>query len=275
MTGNNSNDRRAFLIKTIGGACGLGAGILVGNQIFADPTRIASKVAETPSSHPLAPALQMGTKALESLDGVKDYTADFAKRELIGRKLLDSQIKLKLREDPFSVYLKILKPVAGREALYVAGQHDGKMKAHDVGFAGLAGTLSLDVNGSFAMSENRYPITMAGMKTMASKVLEQWLNDLQYTDLDVNYYPNARIGQTSCKAIETIHRQHPKDVKFQMTRLYVEQERGLPIRVQQYEFPGIRQTNPVLAEDYLYSNIKLNAGLTDKDFSLTNPEYNF
>lgn len=267
--------RRRFLINAAGGALALGTGVILGNRIFADPAQLAARVKDTPESHALIPALQMGTKALESLESVKDYTAEFTKLEMIGKKLTETKMELKIREKPFSVYLKILKPVAGREALYIEGENDGRMKAHDVGFAGLAGTLTLDVDGTIAMTDNKYPITMSGLRTMTAKVLEQWLDDVKHKDIDVNYFPNARIGKVSCKAIETSHRSQKSGVKFAMTRLYVEKERGIPIRVQQYEFADKAGDKPVLVEDYLYANIKLNVGLTDKDFSTENPAYNF
>lgn len=275
MRRDDSLTRRKFLLNSLGVGVSLGAGALIGSKLFADPARIAAKIENAPEAHPLIPALQLGTAALKAMENVDDYTATFTKRELIGRKLIDSQMEMKFRQSPMSVYLKFLKPVAGREALYVKGQNDDKMKAHDVGFAGLAGTLSLDVDGSFALAESRYPITMIGMQIMATKVLEQWLAETEMTGITVNYYPNARIGKVSCKAIESSHRTGDSGAKFAMTRLYVETESGLPIRVQQYDFAKNPAKQPDLVEDYMYSNIKTNVGLKDADFSVDNPAYRF
>ena len=267
--------RRQFLTGTAAVAASLGAGVFVGNSLFADPAQLALRVDDAPKSHPLIPALQMGTAALDALDNVKDYTATFTKREMIGRKLIDSQMEMKFRQNPFSVYLKFIKPGAGREVLYVAGQNGNKIKAHDVGIAGLAGTLTLDVDGSFAMADNRYPVTMIGMQKLASTVLEQWLNETKIPNMTVNFYPKARIGNVTCKAIETSHRRQAPGVKFSMTRLYVDHSTGYPIRVQQYDFPKKSKKKPQLVEDYLYSNIKTNVGLKDSDFSTSNPKYRF
>lgn len=253
----------------------LGAGVLVGDRLFADPTQIAMRVKDAPASHPLTPALQLGTASLKALESVKDYSATFTKREQIGRKLVDAQMEMKLRHEPFSVYMKFVKPVAGREVLYVDGENNNKIKAHDVGIAGLAGTLSLDVDGSFAMADNRYPITMAGMQTMAAQILEQWLGQIKLSGVNVNFYPKARIGQTACKAIETSHRAPSPGLKFSKTRLYVDASTNFPIRVQQYDFPKKGQQDAQLVEDYLYTNIKTNLGLTDADFSTANKKYNF
>ncbi|MDA7503851.1 DUF1571 domain-containing protein [Planctomicrobium sp.] len=267
--------RRRFLTNSVIATSTLGVGILVGDKLFADPTKIAMRVKDAPATHPLTPALQLGTASLKALEEVKDYSATFTKREQIGRKMVDAQMEMKLRHDPFSVYMKFLKPGAGREVLYVEGENDNKIKAHDVGIAGLAGTLSLDVDGSFAMADNKYPITMAGMQTMAAQVLEQWLSEIKISDVNVNYYPKARIGQTACKAIETSHRPQAPGVKFSKTRLYVDASTNFPVRVQQYDFPKKSKKEAELVEDYLYTNIKTNLKLTDSDFSTSNTSYNF
>lgn len=267
--------RRQFLLSSATLTASLGAGVFVGQSLFADPTRIAARIDDAPQEHPLVPALQLGTTALKALEDVKDYTATFTKRELVGRKVVDAQMELKLRHQPFSVYMKFLKPSAGREVLYVEGKNDGKIKAHDVGLRGLAGTLSLDVDGSFAMADNRYPITRIGMQNMVAAVLEQWLGETRLGNVTVNYFPNARIGKTSCKAIETSHTRQTASTKFAMTRLYLDAESSFPIRVQQYDFPKKSKKENQLVEDYLYSNIQTNVGLTAADFSTSNPSYNF
>lgn len=276
MSRAENYSRRQFLTSSAAVAVSLGAGVFVGDSLFADPTQLALRVDNAPESHPLIPALQMGTAALKALDKVEDYTATFTKREMIGQKLVDSQMEMKFRHKPFSVYLKFIKPVAGREVLYVAGQNDSRIKAHDVGFAGLAGTLTLDVDGSFAMADNRHPITMIGMQKMVSLVLEQWLGETKLSEqVTVNFYPKARIGKVSCKAIETSHRKQVSGATYSMTRLYVDSSTGLPIRIQQFDFPKKNKKKPELVEDYLYSNVKTNVDLKDSDFSTSNSKYRF
>ncbi|QDT30892.1 DUF1571 domain-containing protein [Thalassoglobus polymorphus] len=267
--------RRRFVLNSVVTASALGAGALLGNKLFADPSQIASRVQDAPSSHPLIPALQMGTNSLKALDDVKDYTATFTKREMIGRNLTDAKMEMKYRHNPYSVYFKFISPSAGREAIYVAGENDGKMQAHEVGIAGLAGTLSLDVDGRLAMTDNRHPITMAGMHIMVSTLLEQWLSDTKLSGMTVNFYPNAKIGKIECKAIETSHRSPSSGAKYAMSRLYVDASTNYPIRVQQYEFPRKNKKQPELVEDYLYTDIKTNVGLKDIDFSTSNSKYDF
>lgn len=267
--------RRQFVLTSTASAVAVATGVLVGNRLFAEPTQLAARVDDIPNTNPMTPALQLATAALKSLQDVKDYTATFTKRELVGRKMVDAQMDLKLRQQPFSVYLKFVKPSAGREVLYVAGQNDDKIKAHDVGLAGLAGTLSLDIDGRLAMSDNRYPITMLGMQTMVTELLEQWLLESKMTGVTVNFFQNARINNLSCKAIEIAHRDRSQGAKYALTRLYVATDSGLPVRIQNYDFPAKSRKQSDIVEDYLYTNIKTNVGLSDLDFSVDNPSYRF
>lgn len=268
-------NRRNFLMDACASASALGIGAFLGQQLFADRTQIAARIDEAPQSHPLIPALKMATESLVTMESIHDYRATFVKRELIDRQMKESRMELKLRERPFSVYLKFLQPNAGREAIFVEGQNNGKLLVHDVGLAGLVGTISLDPTGSYAMAENRYPVTMIGMRNLVAAVLEQWLTETKVDDLTVNFYPNARIGKVSCKAIETAHAAPRPEAKFQMTRLYLDNQQGIPIRVQQYSFPSRREMQPALVEDYLYTDLHLNTGLADIDFSVKNPKYRF
>lgn len=275
MLRTSLQSRRSFLARSLGVLGAMGAGVLVGDSLFADKIRLASRMNETPKSHPLAPALRMGMEALDAMDPVKDYTATLLKRELLNGKMLDTKIQIKFRESPFSVYLKFLQPNAGREVVYVQGQNDGKLLVHETGIAALAGTLALDPAGSLALSENRHPITSIGMKNLAAKMMEQWLDETAIEGMSVGYFPNARIEEISCKAIETKHPVRQKGTKFHISRLYLDAQTKYPIRVQQFDFPAAAGGEPPLVEDYLYSNLAMNVGLADLDFSTKNPNYGF
>ncbi|MGC4049837.1 MAG: DUF1571 domain-containing protein [Paludibaculum sp.] len=197
---------------------------------------------------------------LDALKEVKDYTATFLRKELVGEKLVSSTLDVKIRHEPFSVYLKFVEPYAGREVIYVAGKNDGKLQVHETGFASLVGTLSLDPTGKMAMDGNRYPVTLIGLRTMTETVVDKWLGVTKQDGLKVNVYPNATIGDLSCKAIETILAKPVDGLPYQTVRLYFDNATGIPIRVQSLAFaanPGEKQG---VIEDYFYSKLKTNVG---------------
>ncbi len=266
--------RRTFLIRTGLGLGGFSLGTAALMPLFAEP-KIASRIEKVPEQHPLVPALRMTAQSMKKVETIQDYEAILIKNELVDSEMIAGRMQLKFREKPKGVYLKFLAPHAGREVIYWPDKNKGKMLVHDVGLASLVGTVSLDPAGSLAMEESRYPISQIGLKRMLQLLMDQWLQETKLRDVSVNFYPNAKIGKTSCRVIEVVHDKQHDLVRFHTTRLYLERKSGLPIRIQNFDFPKKPDGKPVLVEDYYYSDLRTNVGLRDIDFDTRNPKYNF
>ncbi|MGE3314584.1 MAG: DUF1571 domain-containing protein [Planctomycetaceae bacterium] len=226
--------------------------------------------------HPLVPAIAEARKGQEALQQVKDYEATFAKTEVVRGRPYPHEMRIKLRSEPFSVYLKFIdKAHEGREVLYVTGKNNGKMKAHEgKGIKSLV-TVDLNPNGPEALAEGRYPITNIGMMNMVTKLIERWEGESKFGEIDVEYYPEAKIGKTDCLAIMVIHPIKRNQFKFHKTVLYLDKQTNFPIRLENYDFPQRDGQEPPLVEQYQYTNIEVNKGLTDQDFDYRNKQYNF
>jgi outer membrane lipoprotein-sorting protein len=240
-----------------------------------EPAASSPRAVKINPEHPLAPALEQACKARDALDAIDDYEALFEKKELIGKRLVSSRIHLKLREQPFSVYLQFAEPNQGREVIFVEGKNKGMLLAHETGIRALVGTVSLSPTSNDAMEDNHYPITMIGLRKLVEQVIAQWEEEGKYGETEVKYYPNARIGDTEVRAIESKHPQPRKQFKFHLTRLYIDKQTGLPVRVEQYGFPARPDAAPPVIEEYTYTRLKTNVGLTDRDFDPKNPNYAF
>ncbi|MDZ4689646.1 MAG: DUF1571 domain-containing protein [Planctomycetaceae bacterium] len=254
----------------------LGAFALVVPTAIAQDAVPASKSAiKVDPQHPLAPALEHAYAARQKLAGVTDYEALFSKQELIGRRLRATSMKMKVREQPFSVYLHYVTAHPGREVIYVAGRNNGLLLAHEAGLKSIAGTVPLAPDSEDAMDGNKYPVTMIGMKNLLEQIITQWEAEAQFGESNVQYRPDSKLGGMPCKVIETSHPQPRKQFKFQMTRLFIDEQTGLPIRVEQYAFPQTEGGKPPMIEEYTYTKIRVNIGLTDRDFDPANPNYAF
>jgi outer membrane lipoprotein-sorting protein len=245
---------------------------------FDEPKTAAGE--PTPSKinpeHPLAPALDMAYKAREALEDVKDYEAHFEKKELLGKQTIHTKMTIKLREDPFSVYLLFHEPNQGREVIYVDGKNNGMLLAHETGIKSLAGTVPLPIHSERAMDGNKYPITMIGIRKLLDQVIAQWEEEGKYGETEVKYYPNnPKFGDIEFKAVESKHPQPRKQFRFHITRLYLEKETNIPFRVEQFGFPQKNDKQPPLVEEYTYTKLKTNVGLEDLDFDVKNPKYAF
>ncbi len=177
---------------------------------------------------------------------VQDYTCTFYKRERIGGRMSSQHIMaMKARTQPKSVYFKFVQPNAGREAIYVAGRHSGKALVHDVGLGKLiAGTLALDPRSSMAMEDCRHPITDAGLDHLIEEVYERWEAELQPGESLVKITPGVRVANRPCTMIESTHPVKRPNYLFHQVKLYIDNELGLPIRFEAYDWPQPRRNRP-------------------------------
>ncbi len=259
----------------------IGMAVAIANCLAADFKPIAIVAKRVPAhsndaSTKLVSALKHAESAQAAFaNSINDYQATFVKRELIGRTLSKHTMRIKVREKPFSVYLRYDDPHEGREAIYVHGKNGENMLAHGTGIETLFGTVELSPTGTLAMRGNRYPVTLIGMSNMLEKVIEQWQSEAKLQDIEVKHYKQAKLGEVACTVIQTSHPQKRPHLKFFRTRLYLEKTTNLPVRVEQYGFPAEKGEKPPLVEQYTYLNITTNIGLKDQDFDPHNPEYEY
>ena len=227
-------------------------------------------------AHPLYVPLQMAYRATEPLSDVHDYECVFTKRELIGKKLIKTSMKLKFRDEPFSVYLKFIDTNAGREVLYVKGQNNNNLLVREAGIKALVGVVTLSPTGPDAMAENRHPVSSIGMKEMLNMVIKQWEAEAKFGGTTTQKRPDSKLPTGEiCTVYESVHEKPYKDFKFHTTRLWIDDKSGLAIGVQQLGFPGKNDKEPPMVEDYFYTDLKLNRKLTDADFDRSNKSYSF
>ena len=237
--------------------------------------------ARQPAAYPPAIAEAIGAveASLQALESVSDYSCVLVKRERIGGRLSgNEQLSIKLRHEPFSVYIRYLSPdrVRGQEAIYVHGHNDNRLLAHPNGLKGrFVRTVRLDPLGKWAMEGNRYPVTDLGVKRMAESWLKEAHRDVRFVHCDAKTMPGAKLDGKACTCVELTRRQRHSDVPYQMTRLYIDAESQMPVRYEAYEWSSSPGTAPVLAEEYTYREIEPNRRFADRDFDVQNPEYGF
>src|SRR5829696_5321541 len=100
---------------------------------LAPPTGVvqASQTA-VPVQTQVDPSAQLIADARASFSRVKDYMGTMVKEERVAGQLQPEQyIAFRIRQQPFSVYLKWTGPkqFEGQEATYVAGKNGNKMRA--------------------------------------------------------------------------------------------------------------------------------------------------
>jgi hypothetical protein len=227
--------------------------------------------AAPPASNPFDVPLRYLAEAQQSYRGLRDYACLFVKQErLRGRLEPENIISMQVRTQPFSVYMRWLRPddVSGQEALYVVGQNRGMLRVHSVGLRGAAGFVSLDPNDPRVLEHNRHPIVEAGIGNLIERLGQRWTAESRWNQTEVRT-AEFRYDGKRCVRVELTHAANPSgQFPFRRSAVYFDLHTHLPIRIENYDWPK-RGEDPrgVLAECYSYTSLRLNLGVHDGVFN--------
>lgn len=228
---------------------------------------------EVPGEHPLMPCLRLAKQGLAEIDAnIQGYSAILTKQERIDGTVGEpQQLAIKVRHEPFGVYVKFIKPFAGREVLYNAAKSTTKLTAMEgSGLYRRFGKVSLPVDGRLAMNGQRYPITMTGVRFLTEELLRIGTEDIKYGECTVEYGV-VDIGGRPCTMIKAVHPVPRKNFRFNIARIFIDHELRVPTGYDAYSWPMEAGGQPVLEESYFHTNVVLNPGFTDADFDENNP----
>jgi hypothetical protein len=227
--------------------------------------------AAAPAS-PMDGPLALLNEAARSFQGVRDYSCLLVKQEQVkGQLQQENLILMKVRNQPFSVYLRWVSPKesVGQEVAYVAGRNQGQMRVHSPGILGKFGFVSIDPNDPRALATSRHQITEAGIGNLIGRLRRSWESERQWNRTQVQI-AEYEYNKRRCSRVEMTH---PLDNSAKLfttyrTVVYFDKENHLPIRVEMYDWPSPRTSaTGALQEMYSYADLRLNVNLTDGDFA--------
>lgn len=279
-----SSKRRFFFSLVIATGLGLAAWVLWPRSDAVSTVGLpddldTSAPAEQTSAEALTEGLALVQAAHDSFDTrIANYTAEFEKQERVGGVLRPREkMSIKIRQQPFSVYIKHHSPedLAGQEAIFVEGQNDGNLIAHHG--SSLLGWLPLRLppEGKMAMMGNRYSIKSAGMKNLLGQLLK--LSKEQEANLarcDIRWIEGELVDKRPVRCLQIRSPEPLPGFPLAIARIYFDPGYNAPVRYEAFEWPE-GGGEPTLAEFYQYSDVKLNAELTDHDFDPDNEAYDY
>ena len=239
----------------------------------------------SPPEEILEQKLTLLQEGVDRLYEANTYKATAQKREFVDGRLLDPQtVEIKCCVKPFSVYLNWLDGDAGREAIYVEGQNEGKAIAHDGGWKAKIPALSLDPNCHLAMLDTRYPVTKAGIVGLAQTMLEVHRDDLQRSTIATCVCnPNQNFEGRPCLEYTTTYKSKSDSPVYRKSVTCIDQEWKIPVHSRHFEWPQKQNYHNsdedldenTLIEEYSFTDVTLGCPLSESDFNPKNPEYRF
>jgi hypothetical protein len=259
--------------------------LVAGSSLVAAPAKGITPASE----HPLVPVLKMAYDGVERMEQeIEDYTCLLTKRERVRGRLFDHEtmyVKVRHRQvergrvvRPFSVYVRFLRPerVKNREVVYVEGKNGGKMIVRNGGTRFEYITTALAPDSPTVLQQTRYPISEIGVLNLTRRLIEDGEYEMQHSDdCRVRIVPGAKINGRSCTLVQVAHPEPRETADYQMARILIDDQLVLPVHYSAYDWPDKEGGQPQLLEEYTYTNIRINVGLTDWDFDHRNENYLF
>ncbi len=249
-------------------------GLLAGLAVLAGALGLGTAArAQPPAADPpaaLDQAIALLTEARLHLQAVRDYECRLIKQERVHGKLLPpAALTLRVRHDPFSVYLRCdgPGPDRGLQACYVAGRDAGMMRVHPAGWLGIVGFVSVDPHDPRAFETNRHCITEAGLGHLLESTARYWDMERRLNRTIVRIADDELHGRP-CVRIETIHPDRNAGPFYgYRCVLWLDRFTHLPAGAETYDWPPPGGPGDgELLERYRYLGLRCNIGLRDADF---------
>ena len=214
------------------------------------------------------------TRLLDEMDSsysrVNDYLAVFHNQERIGEKLDEGQTVLFKFQKPFKVYMKFNDgPSKGTEALYVEGSYENKLLVRQGGVWGFM-TFSLAPKGSLAMSRRRHPVTEVGFGFLLAEFRRNIEPAIRSVELEIMRLADETFNGRPATVVEGRLLSHGGR-KYYCARFIIHMDKELLLPVGDVFHDGKDE----MFEDYIFTDVKLNVGLTAMEFSRHNKFYRF
>src|SRR5262249_19279677 len=209
------------------------------------------ELTQQPNEHPLAPFVRVCKGCLQNISqNVHDYSCTLVKQERLDGELGEQQqISMRVRHEPFSVYMKFIKPYQGREVLYVDGQNDNKMYVLEAGWKRtVLGKMSFAPDSSVVMSGQKYPITRVGMRNLLSDLIKFNEAEMQYAECDVTSNPDIKIVNRSTTLVQITHPIPRQNFRAHIVRVFFDNELRVPIHYDAFSWPEKPGQQPPLEE---------------------------
>jgi len=195
---------------------------------------------------------------------IKDYTCVFHKIELVDEEIIEKKNIIYKFKKPLCCYLKW---PSGSEAIYVHGNYDDKLKYHSGNIFGFI-VFSLDPRGNLAMTDNRHSILDSHIGHIIDVVNTNYNRAKKNKELKTFFEGSKVLNGTKTLLFKTILPEN-KDYYGHVINIYIDAELYLPIKIEVYGW------EMELLEMYHFSDLRVNVGLTDIDFDVDNPAYDF
>lgn len=217
--------------------------------------------------------MEILTKAKESYNKLKDYTAVIHKEIYEdGEQIKDESTIIKFQK-PFKVYLKWLSGKnKGTQLLFVDGEYDNKMIIRKGGgFLKIFGTMEMDPDGFWMKKFTKHSIWEVGFGGIIDRSYNAFRTAIEDNQVSAAQVTTAEIEGRPAYKLVLVMTDDGKDEGYycRSSIQYYDTQSHLPVKVTFWLW------EEDTAEILTFNDIKLNVKLSPEAFDRENEEYHF
>lgn len=253
-------------------APGFGATVAVANletPVVEDEATIENTIERMARKAPLELLREAQRRYREN---VIDYTCTFQKQEQLGGELTKVQeTEVKFREKLQSVYMHWTKNAAkARRVIYVegkwtkGGQPAALCEPHGAVARLIVRSIVMPINGPEAKAASRRTIDQFGFANALNLIVKYSVMAKQTGELELEYTGEGTVDGRPTYIFKRVLPYTGEGGKYpdRLLVYHLDKETLLPVMCASYADDKGKE----LLGQYMYTNVKLNAGLTDADF---------
>jgi len=123
--------------------------------------------------------------------------------------------------------------------IFVDGQNDGRMIAHDGGWKARIPAFILDPECRLAMRDARYPVTKAGILGLVETMLAIHRDDVVRDSVAIcKLTRNQPFDGRVCDVYTTEYKSRAESPTYRKSVTFLDQEWNIPIHSQHFEWPS-------------------------------------
>lgn len=209
----------------------------------------------------MARVLEQATAAYAK---VNDYSSLMARKDRLSNGTVKEHSAVFFKHmRPDRYYMKWPNDLI--ELIYAGSKYDNKMLIHG---GKIFSFLSLRVDPEAALKYNRHTIKEAGIGFMLNLVVKNYQQARTNKDATLAFEREDIVDGRPTWRFKGVFPAN-RGYYAHIVHLDIDQQYTLPVRIEAYGW------NNEFLEMYSYSNLKLNIGLSEKDFDASNTTYSF
>lgn len=207
-------------------------------------------------------------KIVSKVNQIQNYEAIMVKHERVRGHLQDYEYAhIKVRHDPYSVYIKFLKPekIVNREVIYNSkDNHNDIIQVKQGGLKNPNLTLRIRYDSPIALAGQRYTVKDAGIKKLVNGLRDILLTELKFNPT-VTKFDNVKLYGRPGILYRLVHSSKHVSQRCMAAEIFIDDELCVPTYFKSWEW-GMNN-EPLLVEEYAYKDLRINVELSDKDFN--------